>query len=242
MVVRGPLLAASPLSPTLLQQRHILAFACAAGPVSPPPGSPASCAPRPSPARPRSCAHRRPSCAVLLPPRPGPACCVTYSHAGLLGPGAPSSDHHFLRTTGSPTPPLPDHTALMLNPASTLYSPFLAPVAFPWPPVPPVAPAPTSSVFRPSLPPPCPPFHTTRGRLRLPVRTPPPLPSTCASVYLRPPSQSPPPLRGGESRRIFPPTLPVSSAHQGRGEPGHISPIPADGPGSHSTSPCLSLS
>ena len=74
------------------------------------------------------------------------------------------------------------------------------------------------------------------------VRTPPPLPSTCASVYLRPPSQSPPPLRGGESRRIFPPTLPVSSAHQGRGEPGHISPIPADGPGSHSTSPCLSLS
>ena len=57
MVVRGPLLAASPLSPTLLQQRHILAFACAAGPVAPPSGSPASYDPPPSPARLPSCEH-----------------------------------------------------------------------------------------------------------------------------------------------------------------------------------------
>ena len=45
----------------MLQQRHILAFACADGPVDPQPGSPASYDPLPSHARPPSCAHRQPS-------------------------------------------------------------------------------------------------------------------------------------------------------------------------------------
>jgi len=44
-----------------------------------------------------------------------------------------------------------------------------------------------------------------------------------SSACLRPPSPPPPPLRG-------------------RGESGQTSPLPADGPGSHATSPCPSLS
>ena len=115
--MRWPLLAASPLSPALLQIHFFLDCACASWPCRP--TARPSCRLRsPAQSYPPSLL-RTPLAVVRRPPASSPRSRVlraTNSHSGLLGPAVPFSDHLFLHTTGSPTPPLPGNAALLFNP------------------------------------------------------------------------------------------------------------------------------